>query len=263
MIKNTSKTIIIIGVIICCLIGLIAVMVFVSNNKNKTEQQITLPEKTEAEIQAENEGKALLEANREAMQKAKQQIYQPVKEINKEDHILGDIDAPVQLIIYNDFNCPFFARLNETIEQVKQEFGNKIVIAFRHFPQRIHSHAMIAALAAECAAEQDKFWQMHDKLLADNRGNKMSIGQFKQDAVDIGLDAAKFNQCLETKKYQDKISAQMSAGKDAGAIGTPTIFVNGEQIAGAAPFEDYVALDGVDEEGMKSVIERHLGEDSK
>ncbi len=262
MIKNTSKTIIIIGAIICCLIGLIAVMVFVSNNKNKTEQQITLPEKTEAEIQAENEAKMLIEANREAMQKAKLQVYQPVKEIDQEDHILGDIDAPVQLIIYSDFDCPFFVRLNETIEQVKQEFGNKIVIAFRHFPLRIHSYAMPASLAAECAAEQDKFWQMYDKLFASKKANKLYTGQFKQDAVDIGLDAAKFNQCLETKKYQDKISEQMSAGKEAGAIGTPTIFVNGEQIAGAAPFEDYVALDGVDEEGMKSVIERHLGEDS-
>jgi len=258
MIKNTSKTIIIIGAIICCLIGLIAVMVFVSSDKNKKEQKITLPEATEAEIQAENEAKMLIEANREAMQKASQQAYQPVRDIEKEDHILGDIGAPVQLIIYNDFDCPFFARINETIEQAKQEFGNKIVIAFRHYPQRIHSYAMPAALAAECAAEQGKFWQMHDKLSFDNKENKMGMEQFKQDAVDIGLDVAKFNQCLETEKYQDKISEQMAEGKEAGAIGTPTTFVNGEQLAGALPFEDYVALDGINEEGLRSVIERHI-----
>lgn len=260
MIKNTSKTIIIIGAAICCLIGLIIVMVFVSGDKNKTEQQTALTEADEAEIQAENEEKTLMEANMEAMENAKQQVYQPVRDIEKEDHILGDINAPVQLIIYNDFDCPFFAKLNDTIDQAKQEFGDKIVIAFRHFPQSIHSYAMLSALASECAAEQDSFWQMHDRLLADNKENKMSVEQFKQDAEEIGLNTKKFNQCLEEEKYIDKIYEQMSEGKEAGAIGTPTIFVNGEQLAGALPFEDYTALDGIDEEGMKSVIERKLGD---
>ena len=258
MIKNSSKTIVVIAVILCCLIGLIAIMAFVLNNENNTEQPVNLLEKTEAEIQAENAGKALLEANREAMQKAKLQVYQPVKEIDQEDHIVGDIDSPVQLIIYSNFDCPFFTRLDETIQQVKQEFGDKIVIAFRHYPQRIHAYSIPAALAVECAAEQDKFWQMYDKLSASKKANKLYLGQFEQNAVDIGLDAIQFNQCLETEKYQDKISEQLLAGKDAGAVGTPTMFVNGEEIVGAAPFEDYVDLDGINQEGMKSVIERHL-----
>lgn len=149
---------------------------------------------------------------------------QPVRPIDDTDHILGDKNAKIQIIIYDDFECPFCYKFYETTKQIKEEFGNKVAIVFRHYPLRIHDNAMVAAEASECAAEQGKFWEMYDKLFADNNANKMGVDQFKQDAADLGFDQAKFNQCLDTEKYKDKVTSQMIEGKNFGVGGTPTFF---------------------------------------
>ena len=88
----------------------------------------------------------------------------------------------------------------------------------------------------------------------------MNVEQFKQNAVELELDAAKFNQCLETQKYKDKIQAQMLEGRNFNVTGTPGSFVNSEPVPGAYPFEDFTGSDGQEREGMKSIIERHLND---
>jgi len=235
--------------IIICALSIITVLIFYLTQDK--EDNITVK-------QVNTEEETLREANREAIKKAQIQQVKPVRAIDDTDHIWGDINAPVQLIIYDDFECPFCAKFYDTTEQIKQEFGDKVVVAFRHFPLTIHPQAMTAALAAECAAEQGKFWQMYHKLFADNKAGQMNKEQFKQDAVNIGLDAVKFNQCLDIKKYKDKVLAQMLEGKNAGVSGTPGNFVNGEPLPGAYPFEDFIRRDGKKAEGMKSIILRHL-----
>jgi protein-disulfide isomerase len=183
----------------------------------------------------------------------------PVRAIDDSDHLAGDKNAPVKLIVYSDFECPFCGKYFDTLEQVKNEFGDKVAIAFRHFPLlNLHVYAMQAAIASECAAEQDKFWPMHDRLFADNKENKINEAQFKEDAKTIGLDQAKFNQCLATEKYKDKVTAQMIEAKNFNVNGTPTTFVNDRIVVGAYPFEDFTATDGVKTEGMKSIISKAL-----
>ena len=248
MIKN--KSILLIILIIICIFGITAVLaIYLIKNKesNIKQQQIN----TEAEV--------LKQANSDTIKKAQSQLIKQVRAIDDTDYLWGDFGVPAQLIIYNDFGCPFCLKFYDVIEKIKQEFGDKATIAFRHYPLSMHANAMTAAIASECAAEQGKFWQMYHKLFADNKAGRMNKEQFKKDANEIGLDKSKFSQCLDTEKYKGKINAQIIEGKNAGAIGAPTIFVNGEQFAGAVPFEDYAALDGADEEGMKSIIERHFG----
>lgn len=179
-------------------------------------------------------------------------------QIIEEDHLWGDIKNPVKIIIYSDFECPFCAKLSKDIEKVKSEYGGKVVIAFRHRILASHPAAMPAALASECAAEQGKFWEMHDKLFEDAGESNLTVEEFKKDGRELGLKMEKFTECLTTEKYKTKITNQMNLGKQAGADGTPTFFVNGEVYPGAYPYEDFVGSDGGANKGLKSIIERHL-----
>ena len=183
-----------------------------------------------------------------------------VSPINTADHFLGDAEAPVQMIVYSDFECPFCVKFAGTMKEIEDSFKDKVAITFRHYPLSGHPEALKAAEASECAAEQDKFWEMHDKLFADNTARRMSLDQFKIDAADLGLNQEQFNQCLSIGKYKDKINEQIAEAKKAGVTGTPTIFVNGYIYPGAYPFEDFTSPDGRENKGMKNIISELLKE---
>jgi protein-disulfide isomerase len=185
--------------------------------------------------------------------------FKPVREISADDHVWGDLSAPVKMIIYDDFECPFCANYYDTLEQAKKEFGDKLVIAFRHFPLvNIHVYSMKAAEASECASEQGKFWEMYHKLFENNKTGTLSELQFKEDARSIGLDEAKFDQCLFQGKYKDKVEAQMLEARSFNVNGTPTTFINGEITVGAYPLDDFTGPDGIKTEGLRSIIEKQL-----
>jgi len=177
-----------------------------------------------------------------------------VRLIDATDHVFGDPKAPAQMIVYSDFQCPFCAEFADTMKKIQGYFGDKVAMAFRHYPLPGHAQAEPAAEASECAAEQGKFWQMHDKLFADNVAGRMSLEQFKKDAADLGLNLEQFNQCLDSGQYRGKVREQKAAGGQAGVTGTPTAFVNSYIYPGAYPFEDFTGSDGKKELGMKSII---------
>jgi len=183
---------------------------------------------------------------------------QAVRLIDQADHIWGDPTAPIAMIVYSDFECPFCAGFAETMKKIEENFKDKVAITFRHYPLPGHLDAKQAAEASECAAEQGKFWEMHDKLFADNVAGRMSLNQFKQDAVDLGLNQEQFNQCLDSNKYKDKIREQTNEGNKVGVTGTPTVFVNGNIYPGAYPFEDFTSPDGRPEKGLKSIVDELL-----
>lgn len=190
--------------------------------------------------------------------KAPQNNGQTLRPIDQTDHVWGDAGAPVAIIVYSDFECPFCSKFAETMKQIEENFKDKVAITFRHYPLPGHPDAEKAAEAAECASEQGKFWGMHDKLFADNVAGRMGIEQFKQDAADLGLREEQFNQCFDSGKYQNKIIEQTAGGEKAGVIGTPTIFVNGNIYPGAYPFEDFTSPDGRQNKGMNSIISEFL-----
>lgn len=181
-----------------------------------------------------------------------------VRPIDSTDQIKGSLEAPVKMIVYSDFECPFCAEFADTMKKVEDNFKDKVAIAFRHYPLDGHPEAGQAAEASECADEQNKFWQMHDKLFADNKANRLGTDQYKKDASDLNLDTAKFNQCLDSGKYKNRVEEKKTEGKKAGVSGTPTIFINGNIYPGAYPFEDFTAPNGDKEEGLESIINKLL-----
>ncbi|MFA6171132.1 MAG: DsbA family protein [Patescibacteria group bacterium] len=181
-----------------------------------------------------------------------------LSEISDKDHLWGDLNNPVKMVIYSDFECPFCGRLADTVKKVMENYQGKVVIAFRHRPLAMHSSALSAAMASECAAEQGKFWEMHDMLFQDAKDKNLSADQFKKDAKGLGLAEEQFNTCLDSDKYKEKVESQSAEGRAAGAEGTPTFFINNYIYPGAYPFEDYTGNDGKQNAGVKTIIDKLL-----
>lgn len=157
-----------------------------------------------------------------------------------DDTIKGDKNAPVTIIEFSDFECPFCTRFyKNTLPQLEEEYikTGKVKFVYRDFPLSFHANAQKAAEAAECAAEQNKFWEMHDKLFEE--GVKGGVDSFKQFASELGLDTAEFNDCLDSDKMTSEVKKDFADGQKAGVSGTPAFFINGISLSGAQPFESF------------------------
>jgi protein-disulfide isomerase len=156
----------------------------------------------------------------------------------------GAANAPVEMIEFSDFQCPFCQRANPTVQQVLTTYGDRIHFVYRHYPLPNHPNARPAAEAAACANEQGKFWPYHDRLFAS--AGKLSDGDLKQGAAELGLNTSQFNSCVDTHKFRAQVDADMKAGEEAGVNGTPAFFINGRSLSGAQPFEVFKKI--IDEE---------------
>jgi protein-disulfide isomerase len=145
----------------------------------------------------------------------------------------GTASAPVTIIEFSDFQCPFCRAAESTLKQVRQKYGDQVRLVYMDFPLGFHPHAMDAARAARCAADQDKFWQFHDALFLDQK--KLDPDNLRQTAAKIGLDRDKFNACFTSAQHDAGIRKDMAEGKSLGVTGTPTFFINGRELAGAQP----------------------------
>ena len=115
---------------------------------------------------------------------------------------------------------------------------------YREYPLPGHQNARPAAEAGQCASEQGKFWQFHDRLFANQ--SKLTVPDLKQHAAELGLDAPKFNACVDSRKYKDAIDADIAEGNNVGVDGTPAIFINGRMVSGAQPYDVFKKV--IDEE---------------
>ncbi len=161
----------------------------------------------------------------------------PTKEVavNKNDHIRGNANAPVTIVEYSDFQCPFCSKFHPTMMQALEEYPNEVRWVFKHFPlNSIHPEATPAAEASECAGEQGKFWEFADDLF-DNQ-SRLGLTLYTELAENSGLDMDQFNECVSSRKYQDKVNSDLAEGTSIGVRGTPGSFVNGEAVPGAVPF---------------------------
>jgi protein-disulfide isomerase len=161
----------------------------------------------------------------------------------------GPKTAPVTIVEFSDFQCPFCSRVEPTLAQVTKTYGNKVRIVWKNYPLPFHDMAPLAAEAALAAGEQGKFWEMHDKLFANQQAlDRTSLEKYAQE---LGLDLTKFRSALDGGTFKAAI-AKDKAQADALAkdgMGTPTFFVNGRKIAGAYPFESFRQV--IDEELAK------------
>ena len=156
----------------------------------------------------------------------------------------GPKDAKVTIVAFSDFECPFCARVNPTIDQILKTYGNDVRFVFRHLPLSFHRNAKSAAEAAMAAHEQGKFWEMHDKLFANQR--QLSRENYEKWAEEIGLDMKKFRAALDSGKYSDYVDRDTTDANRVGARGTPAFFINGRLVSGAQPFENFKRV--IDEE---------------
>jgi protein-disulfide isomerase len=161
-------------------------------------------------------------------------VYRKV-DLRKDDPARGAADAPVTVVMFSDFQCPFCSRVEPTLKQLEESYKGKVRIVWKHLPLGMHPNALPAALAAEAAREQGKFWEMHDKLFADQ--SKLDAATFEKYARDLGLNLDRFKAAVAGKKFQDRISADQQLASSAGANGTPTMFFNCRQLVGAVPFD--------------------------
>lgn len=157
-------------------------------------------------------------------------LRHPVSEL---DHIQGDPQAPVELLEYGDFECPHCGRAYPIIKELQKEIGPSMKFIFRNFPlSKIHPHAKPAAVAAEAAALQGKYWEMHDLLFENQkRLTSMAVLEYAQA---LGLDLQKFEEDLLDPKLAENIDAEFYSGMRSGVNATPTFFLNGEMYEVAA-----------------------------
>ncbi|NNL59643.1 MAG: DsbA family protein [Nitrosopumilus sp.] len=177
----------------------------------------------------------------------------PVKISADNDPIIGNPDAPITIIEFSDFQCPFCARFHiQTLPLILQDYidQGKVKLVFRDFPiQSIHPNALPAAVAAECANEQGEFRKMHDMLFNNqnewnNQETVIAISIFSQYADAIQLDQETFDSCLSSGKYIEEIQKDLNDGRDYGVTGTPGFFVGNDQLGyvelkGAQPFDSF------------------------
>lgn len=151
----------------------------------------------------------------------------------------GPDTAPVTLVVFSDFQCPFCANLAATLRQVEEEYPGKVRFVYKHRPLPIHTGARLAAKASIAAAAQGRFWDYHDALFAER--HTLDEPSLERLAADLGLDLQRFRRAFHAADTEDRIAAADQEASRLGVAGTPTVFLNGHRIIGARPIADFRA----------------------
>jgi protein-disulfide isomerase len=166
-------------------------------------------------------------------------------DVDASDPSIGNASAPVTIVEFSDFECPFCRQASPTLKKLQEAYGDQVRIVWKDFPlTQIHPQAFKAAEAAHCAGDQGRFWEYHDRLFANQ--SALQPAALKGHASDMRMDTAQFNACLDESKYAERVRAGMEMGTRLGVDSTPTMYINGRAVAGAYPYETLAAI--VDEE---------------
>ena len=169
-------------------------------------------------------------------------------ELEDSDPSIGNPKAPVTIVEFSDFQCPYCLRVAPTLKKIRATYGDKVRVVWKDFPlTQIHPQAFKAGEAGHCAAEQGKFWEYHDQLF----GNQQALmpDDLKKYAAAVGMDGQRFNSCLDMSTKAEVVRDGVAQGTRLGINSTPTVFVNGRRVSGAQPYEVFAAA--IDEELSK------------
>ena len=173
--------------------------------------------------------------------------------VSARDHIEGDDEALVTLVEYGDYQCPYCGQAHPIIKQLQRSFGKGLRFVFRNFPlTRSHPYALIAAQAAEAAALQGKFWDMHDLIFEDQQNLEPKV--LPKWAQNIGLDLDQFKTAVNERKVAKRIEEDYASGLDSGVDGTPTFFINGTHYEGE---DDYDSLRSALLDAAEAIESKH------
>jgi protein-disulfide isomerase len=156
----------------------------------------------------------------------------------------GGEKAKVTIVEFSDFQCPFCSKGAKVVSEIKKKYGNKVKIAFKHFPLPMHNDAGPASEASMCVNEQGKFWKYHDVLFENQ--SKLTPADLEAHAKTAGADVKKFKECFDSKKYADFVKQDLAYGEKLGIRSTPTFVINGQLLSGALPLEQFSEI--IDEE---------------
>lgn len=156
-----------------------------------------------------------------------------------DDPVFGHESAPITIIVFSDYECPYCQRWhNEVWPQLNAAYPDQIRLVYRDFPlYNIHSNAGPAAEAANCAGDQNQYWEFHHLLLSGD--NNLGLETYQRYATTLGLDMNLFNDCIESKKYESEVNADYTYAVGLGIQSTPTFFINGIALIGAQPFDAF------------------------
>jgi protein-disulfide isomerase len=153
---------------------------------------------------------------------------------------IGPADAPITIVEFSDFQCPYCVGAADTVKEVRAKYGDKVSVVYRHFPLPMHPQAPLASEAAECANEQEQFWGYHDALFADQKA--WTTEDLQGYARTLSLDAEAFDSCLASRRHAPTVAQDLEEGRAAGMSGTPGFYVNGMVVSGAQPASVFIAL---------------------
>ena len=154
-----------------------------------------------------------------------------------DDPAKGPAKAPVTIVEFSDFQCPYCSRAEAVVKQILENYKDKVRLVYRDFPLPMHPNASKASEAAQCANEQGKYWEYHDALYADQ--SKLALTDLQATAERLGLKTEAFKTCLDSGKYAAEVSKDLADGQKAGVSSTPSFFINGVPVTGA---RDYAAF---------------------
>ncbi|TNF29749.1 MAG: thioredoxin [Deltaproteobacteria bacterium] len=180
-------------------------------------------------------------------------VFEPLEEkvnefkFTESTAVHGKKDAKIVITLFSDFQCPFCSRVKAPLAEVEKHYGDDVAVVFKHFPLSFHKSAMPASLAALCALEQGKFWELHDQLFDNQKA--LSNDDIKGYAKAVGLDETKFTACFDSAKYKGQIEADMAEGREAGVRGTPTLYINGRK---------FNSPSGYNLEAFTTVIDKYI-----
>ncbi len=220
------------------------VKTFYEANKNRIRQPLDkITPRIEAYLQQQEQEKRERTFVHELRQRYKVTValHPPTIDVSSDDDpFMGPADASVTIIEFSDFQCPYCRRVQPALKKLMKEYEGRVKLVFRDFPlRRIHPQAQKAAEAAQCAADQNKFWPYHDKLFATSA---LFPHDLKNYAKELGLDTKQFDACLDSNKHAQEVEKDLKDGEKAGVSATPSFFVNGQPLSGAASYERFQEL---------------------
>ncbi|MCB0345280.1 MAG: thioredoxin domain-containing protein [Bdellovibrionales bacterium] len=179
-------------------------------------------------------------AEQQEVQRMEEQFENPVKIDVAGSPVIGKENAPITVVEFSDFQCPFCKRGNQVMKDLLKEYPDDVKIVFKHLPLPFHQQAKPAAVAAIAAQQQGKFWEFHDELFENQES--LTEAKFIEIATKLELDVDKFKKDMNNEAYEKQVADDMAVATQLGVRGTPGFFVNGVQVRGARPLPYFKEL---------------------